>query len=129
MVCVDTSFLVALERRDKDALEKMQELEDGGELVYATAVTVAEYYRGAYGAKDRPRALRDAKDMLDRFAILNLDYESGRIWGELTQSLKSDTIGDRDFFIASIALANKQTLITRNKKHFERVPGLKVDGW
>ncbi|NOJ28243.1 MAG: PIN domain nuclease, partial [Nitrososphaera sp.] len=123
MVCIDTSFLVALERRDSDALEKMQELDDNGEVVYTTAVTVAEYYRGAYGSKDRAKALKDAKDMLDRFAILNLDYESGRIWGELAQSLKSDTIGDRDLFIACIALSNKQTLITRNKKHFERVSG------
>ncbi len=129
MVCVDTSFIVGLERHDGDTLEKMRELEERGEVVYATAVTVAEYYRGAYGSKDRARALRDAKGMLDRFAILDLDNESGKIWGELAHSLKSDTIGDRDLFIASIALSNKQTLITRNKKHFERVPGLQVEGW
>lgn len=129
MVCIDTSFLVALERGDGGTLEKMQELEECGEVVYATAVTVAEYYRGAYGSKDRARALRDAKGLLDGFAILDLDYESGKIWGELAHSLKSDTIGDRDLFIASIALSNKQTLITRNKKHFERVPGLQVEGW
>ncbi len=129
MVCIDTSFLVALERGDGGTLEKMQELEECGEVVYATAVTVAEYYRGAYGSKDRARALRDAKGLLDGFAILDLDYESGKICGELAHSLKSDTIGDRDLFIASIALSNKQTLITRNKKHFERVPGLQVEGW
>lgn len=129
MVCVDTSFLVALERRDKGALEKMRELEDAGEVVHATAVTVAEYYRGAYGSKDRVRALKDVRGLLDRFVILDLDYESGRIWGELAQSLKSGMIGDRDLFIASIALANKQAVITRNKKHFERVPGLEVEGW
>jgi hypothetical protein len=49
-------------------------------------------------------------------------YEICKIWGELARSLKSETIGDRDLFIASIALANKQTLVTKNKKHFERVP-------
>jgi tRNA(fMet)-specific endonuclease VapC len=129
MVCVDTNFLVALERRDKDAIEKMQELEDNGDVVYTTAVTVAECYRGAYGSKDQARALNDVKGLLDRFAIFHLDYESGKIWGELAQSLKSDTIGDRDLFIASIAISNNQILITKNKKHFERVLGLQVDGW
>lgn len=129
MVCVDTSFLVALERRDKGAIEKMRELEDSGEVVHATAVTVAEYYRGAYGSKDKARALKDVRGLLDRFVILDLDYESGRICGELAQSLKSGMIGDRDLFIASIALANKQAVITRNKKHFERVPGLEVEDW
>lgn len=129
MVCIDTNFLVALERRDKDALEKMQELEDNHDVVYTTAVTVAECYRGAYGSKDRTRALNDIKGLLDRFAILHLDYESGKIWGELAQSLKSNTIGDRDLFIASIAVSNKQVLITKNRKHFERVSGLLVEGW
>ena len=47
-----------------------------------------------------------------------------RLYGEL----KSNTIGDRDhLFIASIALANKQALVTKNKKHFERVPDLQVE--
>lgn len=99
----------------------MQKLEDKGEVVYITAVTVAEVYRGAQASKDRTKALKDAKDLLGLFATLSLDYESGRIWGELAHSMKSDTIGDRDLFIASIALANK--------KHFERVPGLRVEGW
>lgn len=129
MVCVDTNFLIALERGDKNALEKMQKLVDGGDIVYVTAVTVAEFYRGAYGSKDRTKALDDVKGLLDRFAILNLDYESGKIWGDLAHLLKSITIGDRDLFIASIALSNKQVLITKNKKHFERVPSLQVEGW
>lgn len=129
MVCVDTSFLVALERHEIGALEKMQELERGGEVVHITAITVAEYYRGAYGSKDKTKALKDAKGLLDRFVILNLDYESGRIWGELAQLLKSDTIGDRDLFISSIVLANRQILITKNKKHFERVHGLRLEDW
>lgn len=129
MVCADTSFLVALERNDGKALEKLQRLEESGETVYTTTVTVAEYYRGAYGAKDRKGALNDAKKMLDRFAILDLNYESARIWGEISLALKSDTIGDRDLFIASISLASRQTLITKNLKHFERVPGLQVEKW
>jgi tRNA(fMet)-specific endonuclease VapC len=131
MVCVDTSFLIALERRDNRAIEKMQEFEHDGEVVYTTTITVAECYRGAYGSKDKTKALKDTKGLLDHFAILDLDYESSRIWGEMAaQSLRSDPIGDRDLFIASIALANKQILIiTKNKKHFQRIPGLQVEDW
>ncbi|MEM3065005.1 MAG: type II toxin-antitoxin system VapC family toxin, partial [Candidatus Nitrosotenuis sp.] len=44
-------------------------------------------------------------------------------------SVKSGTIGDRDLFISSISLANRQVLLTKNKKHFERVPGLRVETW
>lgn len=129
MVCADTSFVIALERRDKDAIQKIQELEAKGEVIHTTSITVAELYRGAFGSKDREKALKDAQNLLGFFANLSLDYESGRIWGELVHSMKSDTIGDRDLFIASIALANKQVLITRNRKHFERIPNLQVEGW
>lgn len=129
MVCAETSFIIALERREKDAIEKMRELEENGETVYVTVITVAELYHGAYVSKDRTRALKDSEELLGRFAVLNLDYESGRIWGQLSASMRSNTIGDRDLFIASIAIANRQTLITKNKKHFERVSGLDVEDW
>ncbi|NHI03648.1 hypothetical protein DYY67_2284 [Candidatus Nitrosotalea sp. TS] len=129
MVCAETSFIIALERREHSAIEKMRELEESGETVYITAITVAEIYHGAYTSKDRTRALKDSEELLNRFAVLNLDYESSRIWGQLATSMKSNTIGDRDLFIASIAIANRQTLITKNKKHFERVTSLDVEDW
>lgn len=129
MVCADTSFIIALERREQAAIEKIKQLEEEGEVVYTTAVSVAELYSGAYGSKDKTKAVKDAKSLLEMFAVLNLDYESGKMWGELAQSTKSNTIGDRDLFIASIVLSNKQILITKNKKHFERIPRLQVEGW
>ena len=69
------------------------------------------------------------KNLLSRFHILDLDYGSATLWGELAEKLKSNGIGDLDLFIASIALANGHTLITRNIKHFERMPGLTVESW
>lgn len=97
MVCADTTFVVALERREPAALQKMQGLIDEG-VVYTTSVTVAELYRGAYSSKDKQKALKDAEELLEFFATLNLDYESGRIWGDLAHALKSGTIGDRDLY-------------------------------
>jgi tRNA(fMet)-specific endonuclease VapC len=127
--CVDTSFLVALERRDGEALEKLRVLADLGEVVFISALSVAECYRGAYGSRDRAKALSDVKELLELFAVLNFDYESGRKWGELAESMKSSSIGDRDLFIACITLVNGQSVLTRNRKHFERVPGLVVEDW
>ena len=48
---------------------------------------------------------------------------------ELAESMKSELIGDRDLFIASITLVNEQSLVTRNKKRFENVSGLVVESW
>jgi tRNA(fMet)-specific endonuclease VapC len=38
-------------------------------------------------------------------------------------------IGTQDLKIASIALVNDATLLTRNTRHFEKVPLLKFDDW
>jgi tRNA(fMet)-specific endonuclease VapC len=129
MVCVDTDFIIDLGRKNQKALEKLEKFEKNSENIFTTAVTVAELYHGANRARDKVRALADVKGDLARFSVLNLDYDAAMLWGELAERLKSNSIGELDLFIASIALANKQTLITRNVKHFERVPKLQVEDW
>jgi tRNA(fMet)-specific endonuclease VapC len=59
--------------------------------------------------------------------LLALDRDSAKAAGAIND--KSNPIGESDLLIASIVLANKQVLITRNKKHFERISGLKVEDW
>jgi tRNA(fMet)-specific endonuclease VapC len=38
-------------------------------------------------------------------------------------------VGTRDLKIAAIALANNLTLLSRNKRDFGQVPGLRLDDW
>lgn len=38
-------------------------------------------------------------------------------------------IGRADLLIASIALANRATLVTRNVRHFKQIPGVRVVNW
>jgi tRNA(fMet)-specific endonuclease VapC len=38
-------------------------------------------------------------------------------------------IGRADLLVASIALANRATLVTRNLRHFREVPGLSLENW
>jgi tRNA(fMet)-specific endonuclease VapC len=38
-------------------------------------------------------------------------------------------IGRADLLIASVTLANRATLVTRNTRHFKQVPGLRVENW
>jgi tRNA(fMet)-specific endonuclease VapC len=128
MVCVDIDFLIEFDRRQQKAVSKMAELADSGELVYTTIVNVAEYYAGAYKSKDKG-AVEAARHYMKDFSILLMDEEAALAWGRLYNELRADAIGDRDLFIASIAVANKQAILTRNVKHFERVPGLTVKSW
>jgi tRNA(fMet)-specific endonuclease VapC len=49
--------------------------------------------------------------------------------GEFHSKLKTNPIEEADLLIAAISASKGELLITRNVKHFERVPGLKVERW
>jgi tRNA(fMet)-specific endonuclease VapC len=38
-------------------------------------------------------------------------------------------IGDLDLRIAAVALAGDLTVVTRNRRHFGKVPGLRIEDW
>jgi tRNA(fMet)-specific endonuclease VapC len=127
--CADTSFLIDLQNQEEKAIVKMEQLTSKNEVISTTAVNVAELYFGAYRASNEAAALSDADTLLETFSILNLDHKAARKYGELGKELKSNMIELRDLFVASIAITNGQTLLTRNIKHFERVPGLTWETW
>jgi tRNA(fMet)-specific endonuclease VapC len=129
MVCADSDFIADLDRGNPAALAKLDEIERRSEPIYTTTINVAELYHGAHSSRNSDRAIGRIEKILSRFSILNLDYESAKLWGELAEKLKSSSIGELDLFIASMALSNKQAIVTRNRRHFERVPGLQIEGW
>lgn len=129
MVCVDTDFLIDLSNRDENAIQKLKENREKGIAVYTTTISMGEYYTGAYRSRNKEDRILKAREFLKAFIPLTVDHESARLWGQLSAELRSNTIGDLDLLIASISLSNKQVLLTRNKRHFERVPGLQVEGW
>ncbi len=128
MVCLDTDFLIGLDRRQQQAISKINGIIQKDELVFTTIANVAEYYAGAFKSGDK-NAIEMAKQYIKDFSVLLLDEQSALVWSKMYNEMKASSIGDLDLFIASIAIANKQTLMTRNLKHFERVPDLKVESW
>jgi tRNA(fMet)-specific endonuclease VapC len=94
-----------------------------------TTLNAAELWKGVYRSKEKQKEIAKVKWLLESLDLITLDYESARMAGEMDAATKSSPIGESDLLIACIALSNKQTLITRNKKNFERVPDLEVEGW
>jgi tRNA(fMet)-specific endonuclease VapC len=131
MVCLDTSVLVALIRKDPAAIEGLRAEADGGGVVSTTVVSLCELYSGAYGSKDPQKELIRVRDLISNLRLLELNEGAARRYGELANdaTLKREPIGDFDLIIASIALEQDEKLATRNIKHFSRVPGLVTEGW
>lgn len=131
MVCLDTDLLIAFMRRKKDAVTALEQLEKSGEPLSTTIVSVCELFEGAFSVDDSKKAHDEVMAVLDRLSILPLGLSSARLFGLHSSRLASQgqMLEDFDVLIAAIALESQQVLVTRNRKHFERVPGLRVTTW
>ena len=102
-----------------------------------TAINVEEQLRGRLAQVAEAREgvvqsnayqrLVETVMLLSEFNILQYDEKSQEIY----QNFRSQRIriGTQDLRIASIVIANKGILLTRNLRDFEKVPGLTIQDW
>lgn len=131
MVCLDTSVLIALIRKDQDALDSLEAEAQRGGTVTTTPVNLCELYAGAKGARDPAREMSRVDELVARLEVLEFGVAAAQKYGELTRedALRKEPIGDFDMIIAAIAIEEEEKLATRNVKRFGRVPGLLVERW
>ncbi len=96
-----------------------------------SVITHAELRFGQTGmaAEDRRRALIDSFFL--RLPSLEWSAQAADIYGSLKDKFKraGTPIGELDTQIAAHALAEALILVTHNTKHFDKVPGLKLEDW
>ena len=131
MVCLETTLLVDALRGKEDARRLLEKLDDGSEAVTIASLSIVEFISGALL---NPK-IKDEKDkvieFLSSFIVLNLDKEGAILAGDVEAELtkRGELIEIEDIMIAAIAIHNKEKLITRNKKHFERIKGLEIESY
>ncbi len=61
--------------------------------------------------------------------LFSTDEETARIFGRERGQLRraGQIIGDMDLLIAATALQHNLTLLTNNRRHFERIEGLRIE--
>ena len=80
----------------------------------------------------RPELQKKGMDAASKvYGVANLDDKAARssAWIRHTLEAAGTPIGHFDLLIAGTALAHGMTLVTRNTRAFERVPGLRVENW
>lgn len=129
MYCLDSSVFIPLLRGDEDIKKKLNSLEP--ENISITTITLCELFRGAFKSRDAKNDLETVHKLIRDYKTFSFDIESSEIFGEdfvnLEKSGKLTQV--LDLMIASIAKSNNLILVTRNKKHFENIPDLKVEKW
>ncbi len=126
---LDTSFMIDLLRGKKSAVSKIKELEANSIATGITTPSIFELFVGISVTR-RPVAEKNKiMDILKSWGIFALDADSagiaGKIHGELIKN--GEIIDPEDSMIAGIAIHNNEPLLTKNVKHFQRIPGLKIE--
>jgi len=95
-----------------------------------TSITVGELL---YGARKRrsARLEEDIDRAIEEIRVAPFDEPAARAYAEIRVALEAEgrRLDDPDLRIAAICLAHDLTLVTGNVRHFERVPGLRVENW
>src|SRR5215470_17145605 len=96
------------------------------ELEWGTLLTTAVNRFELLAGARRPKQLKSLLDLLEAIPVLELDAPAADRAAEVQRVLEArgEAIGMGDCLIAGIVLCHGGTLLTRNRKHFERVEGL-----
>lgn len=125
----DTTLLVDLLRRDEAAKERTRRLESEGVVLWIPTPAVFELWEGAERA-DRPDdEVRRIEAVLADYTIMPFERRHAARAGRLSGALlrRGTMIDPIDAEIAGMALEERLPVLTRNARHFERVPGLEIE--
>lgn len=137
MHLLDTDTLTYLHAGHPQVARHLRDLDDPN--VATTVITRVEILRGRFAfllkAADGAQLLRAqqllsrSEELLAQIVTLPLDERSAQEFDRLRSTKGLAKVGRADLLIASIALVHRATLVTRNVRHFSRIPGLLVVNW
>lgn len=128
MKVLDTDVCIEILRGRSAVIDRrVQEREEVG----TTWVTASELFFGAAKSTKPDANAALVVRFLATLPVLAPDLASARVFGEVKARLSAagQIVADADLFIGSIALSRGATIVTGNRRHYERIPGLVVEDW
>ena len=126
---LDTSFIIDLLRGENpEARKKAEELDHLLETKAAVSVTVMELWRGAFQSIRKEHEKEKIETLLKSLLVYSFDEKGAKKSGEIEADLISEgkIIDLEDIMIGGVALVKNEAILTKNKKHFQRIKGLNV---
>ena len=126
---LDTNICSYIIRENpKSVVEKLWEHRED-ELVISS-ITYSELMYGAI-RKGSSRIIGLVKVFTSRMRIVDFDEKAGELYADMRALLekKGTPIDNMDILIAACAKSANAILVTNNKKHFSKIPNLKIENW
>lgn len=132
MYLLDTNVLSEVVRRrpNPGVAERLRSAEP--DELFTSCICVMELRSGAVRVHDHGALWRRLeRDVLGAVQVLGIGVEEALLAGDILAGLlsKGTPIDVEDILIGATALRRGLTVVTRNLRHFRRIPELAVEDW
>jgi tRNA(fMet)-specific endonuclease VapC len=129
-IIFDTSAVISIERNNESLNNLINGREE--ELFGISVVTAAELLHGVERADTEARKLKRqafVEKVIEAFPVFPFDLTASRIYARIWAALAQMgfTVGAHDLIIAATAISLDYTVATANIRHFEKIPGVKME--
>lgn len=123
---VDSDYLIDALIGRPVALATLDRLGEQGAAI--SIISLGEIYEGAYRAPDPTVRLARMRAAFARFGVITLSEPIMEHFAHVRSHLRraGQLIPDLDLLIAATAIHHELQLVTRNLRHFSRIPGLAI---
>jgi tRNA(fMet)-specific endonuclease VapC len=123
---IDSDWIIDWLKGFRRAVELLRRLQPAGMAI--SIMTFAEVYEGIYFGHDPPRVESVFQGFLRGVRVIPITRTVARRFALVSGDLRARglLIPQPDILIAATALTYDLELVTRNTRHFQRIPGLRL---
>ena len=117
---IDTDVMIDVSRENANAAGYLDSLSD-------PAISIITAQELIVGARDK-RDLAGIDSLVSTYPVIHIDAAIGRLaYDLLKRYARSDGLRTFDSLIAATAIGRGFTLVSRNRKHFAMIDGLRLE--
>jgi tRNA(fMet)-specific endonuclease VapC len=109
----------------------IQKFERHAEQLSISSVALAELFYGAEKSSRRLASLETVVNFAARLEVLSFGQTAAAHYGQIRVELEraGKPVGTHDMLIAAHARSEGLIVVTRNRREFDRISGLRVENW
>ena len=99
--------------------------------VATTWITACELCYGAAKSRSPQKNQTLVSEFLATLRIVGLNHPAAEDFGQMKSALEraGNMLADADLIIAAITRAHGASLITGNRRHYDRIEGFRIEDW